>query len=106
MDNFMVIYKILSALEKAMDYDRVDICSISAEKFGISVNRLIRIWKMLAGEGYVDGISVKQSVGDDIVVLLSNPGITLKGLEYLAENPFMKKAANIAKGIKDTIPGL
>ena len=37
-------------------------------------------------------------------IVLTRPGITLKGLEYLAENSFMKKAANLAKGIKDIIP--
>lgn len=34
------------------------------------------------------------------------PRITLKGMEYLSENTFMKKAANLVKGIKDTIPGM
>lgn len=34
------------------------------------------------------------------------PVITLKGLEYLNDNTFMKKAANALKGIKDVIPGL
>ncbi|MEE1527277.1 MAG: YjcQ family protein [Blautia sp.] len=37
---------------------------------------------------------------------LYNPFITLKDLEYLEENSMMKKAAGIAKGIKDTILGL
>ncbi|WP_302804344.1 YjcQ family protein [Eubacterium callanderi] len=32
--------------------------------------------------------------------------MTLKGLEYLADNTLMKKAANILKGIKETIPEL
>lgn len=39
-------------------------------------------------------------------VSLTRPEITLKGLEYLEENTLMKKAASLAKGIKDTIPGL
>ena len=39
-------------------------------------------------------------------VALTRPEITLKGLEYLEENSLMKKAANLAKGIKETIPGL
>ena len=29
-----------------------------------------------------------------------------KGIEYLQENSMMTKAKNIAKGIKDIIPGL
>ncbi len=31
------------------------------------------------------------------------PRITLKGLEYLQENPLMEKAADLAKGIAEII---
>ena len=42
----------------------------------------------------------------DMMDLMVRPEITLKGLEYLEQNGLMKRAANIAKGIKSTIPGL
>ena len=70
----------------------------------ISENRLMKIWEMLANEGYVNGISVKYGAQGDIVVTVNNPRITLKGIEYLNENSLMKKAANIAKGIVDVVP--
>lgn len=41
MDNFTVIYKILKALEQAMDYDEFDISRISHTKLDISYQR----WK-------------------------------------------------------------
>lgn len=59
---------------------------------------------MLACEGYVAGISVKRGITGEVLVSSSNVRITLKGLEYLSENTFMKKVSNIAKGISDFIP--
>ncbi len=101
MDNFNIIYKILKELERAMDYDEFDLDRVSAERLKISQNRLMRIWAMLSKEGYVEGIGVKYGAQNDVIVSVSNPRITLKGLEYLNENSLMKKAANIAKGIKE-----
>ena len=106
MDNFNIIYKILKALEKAMDYDEFDMDMVSAERLKISENRLIKIWEMLCKEGFVEGVSIKYGVQGDVLISVSNPRITLKGIEYLHDNSFMKKAANLAKGIKDITPGL
>lgn len=106
MDNFTTLYKILKALEKAMDYDEFDVDTVSAERLKISENRLARLWEMLWREGYVDGVTVQYSAGGEVLLSLNNPRITLKGLEYLGENSLMQKAAKLAKGIKDTIPGL
>ena len=104
MDNFKIIYRILRYLEKAMDYEEVDISFISAERFNLTERRWAAIMEMLAKEKYVDGISVKRSIDGEIVLSLSNPRITLRGLEYLQENSTMKKIAGLAKGIADIIP--
>ena len=103
MDNFKAIYRILRYLEKAMDYDEPDLDRISAKELNLSEQRWTAIMKMLADEGYVDGLSVKQSLDGDVVVSISTPRITLKGLEYLQENSMMRRAANLAKGIADII---
>lgn len=103
MDNFNIIYKILKALEKAMDYDEFDMDFISAERLKITENRRIKILEMLYKEGYIEGISVKYGIQGDVVFSVSNPRITLKGIEYLNDNSFMKKAANLAKGISEII---
>lgn len=84
-----------------MDYDEIDIEQISAEMLGISQNRWINIMSMLIENGYLSGISIKQNIMGDSVLSVSNPKITLKGLEYLNDNSLMKKAAKIAKGIID-----
>lgn len=107
MDNFAIIYKILKALEKAMDYEEFDINSISAECLGISQTRWEKIIIMLAKSGYIEGVLYDQCMNDYSPHLVKPilPVITLKGLEYLSENSAMKKAANFVKGIKDTVPG-
>ena len=106
MDNFSIIYKILKALEKALDYEEFDKEIISHEKYGISYRRWERIMIMLAKEGYVDGIIFNYCVTDygPRIAEPIHPVITLKGLEYLSENSMMKKAAEIAKGIKQIVP--
>lgn len=104
MDNFSVIYRILRYLEKAMDYDEVDMDRISATTLKLSERRWTAIMEMLTAEGYIDGMSVKRTLDGDMVLSVSTPRITLKGLEYLQENSLMKKAADIAKGIADFIP--
>ena len=106
MDNFKIIYRILKALEIAMDADEFDMDMISAERLKITENRWTALMAQLVENGYVSGISVRQSIDGNKTVSVSNPVITLKGLEYLEENSLMKKAAKVAKGIKDIVPGL
>lgn len=108
MDNFSVIYKILKALEKAMDYDEFDVDQISHTRLNISYQRWEKILIMLANSGYIDGIIFDQCSGDysPHIEQPIRPAITLKGLEYLSDNTLMKKAANIAKGIKEMVPGI
>lgn len=101
MDNFKIIYRILRYLEKAMDYDEIDLAPISAEVLGLSEPRWIAIMEMMAVEGYIAGLSVQRSLSGTATISCSSPRITLKGLEYLQENSLMQKAANLAKGIID-----
>lgn len=91
-----------------MDYEEFDITKISAERLNITYTRWEKILIMLVKSGYIEGVVYDQCLSDysPHLVIPIQPVITLKGLEYLNENSFMKKAANVAKGIKDTIPGL
>lgn len=108
MDNFKVIYKILKQLEAMLDCEENNIEAISAERLGISRERWEQILIMLNDEKYIKGIVSTKSMSDNKRHICEpiEPEITLKGLEYLADNALMKKAANLAKGIKDIIPGL
>ncbi len=106
MDNFKVIYKILKILEQSMDMEEFDKASISKERLELSEPHWCRIMALIVSEGYVSGIEVWNSMDCSYPrVALVRPEITLKGLEYLEDNTVMKKIANMAKGIKDIIPG-
>ena len=105
MDNFKIIYRILKELEAAMDYQEVDVDAFSAEVLGITQERWSSIMAMLIDNGYVSGAQSRRHMrGPVMIVNRGKAEITLKGLEYLSENSLMQKAANLAKGIKETIP--
>ncbi|WP_455090044.1 YjcQ family protein [Peptoanaerobacter stomatis] len=104
MDNFMVIFKILSILESSLDDESVDMDRLSAKALNISENRLNSLLKMLSDSGYIEGVSVRSYNDGGVAVIVNNIKITLAGLEYLSENSLMKKAYNMAKGIADLIP--
>lgn len=107
MDNFKIIYKILKILEKSMDIEEFDKNAISKERLDITEARWCRIMALLASEGYMTGVEIWNSMDCEYPrVCITRPEITLKGLEYLEDNKFMKKAADIAKGIVDVIPGI
>ena len=94
MDNFKIIYKILRILEKSMDIEEFDKSSISKERLELSEARWCRIMALIVEEGYVKGVRVWNIfAGKTPSVEIISPYITLRGLEYLEENTFMKNAA-------------
>lgn len=97
MDNFRVIYRILRYLEKALDYDEPDMNCISAKTMAISERRWLSLLAMLAGENYIEVVCARESVGRKTVTSVSSVRLTLRGLEYLQENPTMKRAEAIEK---------
>lgn len=106
MDNIKIIYKILSVLERSMDYEEFDDRTISAEALGITEPRLYSILRMLLKEGLIEGIGVDVDLAGNFLISKGRPRITLKGIEYLENNSAMQRAMKMAKGIKDCIPGL
>ena len=107
MDNFKVIYKILKIMEAAMDLEEFDTKTISKEALNLTEARWCRIIAMLVNEGYITGVEVWNSFDCGYPkVALSRPEITIKGLEYLEQNSLMKRAAEMAKGIMEIVPGI
>ena len=104
MDNFKIIYKILSVLEKSMDLENVDIERISSNNLGISQQRWNKYMEMLLDAGYIKGVTIQKYVTGETNVDAEDIRITLKGLEYLSENSIMQKMYKPAKGITDLIP--
>lgn len=91
MDNFRIIFILLSTLEKAMDYPSFDVSQISAKRLGISEERWARYIEMLSDEGYIKGVNIQGFLDDGTGVNVDSIRITLKGLEYLEENTIMKQ---------------
>ena len=102
-DNFKCIYKILRALEKAMDYTKFELSQIDYHKLEISKERWARYLEMMADIGYIKGIRVYKDITGETVVDNDDIRITLKGLEYLTENSIMQRIYKATKGIKDII---
>lgn len=104
MDNFKIIYRILSTLEKSMDLEEIDTNCISAEQLKVSQERWSKYMEMLTDASYIKGVSIKKYVTGDIAVNIDEIRITLKGLEYLSENSIMQRMYKAAKGFTDLIP--
>lgn len=106
MDTFKIIYTILKYLEDCMDYSEFDPTPIEHECLEITKEKWSSIIKMMTDNGYIEGIKYKTYIHTTVpsITVYNHMSITLKGLEYLNENSTMKKLANLAKGIKETIP--
>lgn len=104
-EDFRTIYKILSILQKSMDYEVVDIRRLSADNLDITEPKRKALLCMLLKNGYVEGFQVIRYIGDPTPNIKGLEGIriTLKGLEYLEENSLMQKAARRAKGIAEVL---
>ena len=101
MDNFKAVYKILTALEKAMDLPEFDVGQIGYEALGVSKERWARYIEMMVDVGYIKGVCVKYNINGDKIVEPQDMRITLKGLEYLQENSIMAKIQKAAQGITE-----
>ena len=103
-NQFKLIYKILSILEKAMDYEEFDTHCLNHEALGISFPLWCRLMKMLVDNGYITGVSILHPMETSYPkAMLGKVEITLEGLEYLEENSLMAKAKNLAKGTLELI---
>lgn len=89
-----------------MDKEEFDDRMISAEVLKVSEARLLSVLQMLLDDGLIKGIAIDTDVSGHFIVSKGRPRLTLKGLEYLNENSMMQRAMKMAKGIKDSLPGL
>lgn len=101
MDNFKAVYKILTALEKAMDLPEFDVDQIGHEALGVSVERWARYIEMMYDVGYIKGVELHKNILGETIVNCKDMRITLKGLEYLQENSIMAKIHKAAQGIAE-----
>lgn len=87
-----------------MDLPEFDIEHIGHKRLNISQERWSRYFEMMIDTGLIKGVLLSSDITGQTVIEDQGIRITLKGLEYLQENSFMKKAYKMAKGIKDVMP--
>lgn len=102
-DNFKIIYKILSQLEKDMDRPSANVDAINYEILCISENRWLNIIEMLYRDGYIIGVMINKDIDGNKNYNCDDMAITIKGLEFLKNNSLMRKAYKAVKGITDII---
>lgn len=111
---FTAINTILRYVERQLDGTVFDAEGFTAERFGITENRFARYLSMLAESGYITGISVTDNGeptefdGDPkkyrrFDIVLDSPSITIRGMQFLAENTMLARMYRTAKNIKDIV---
>lgn len=98
MDNLKAVYRILSALKKAMDLPGFDVQQIGQEALGATHERWCRYMEMMADVGYITGVEIRRFITGETSVDAWDIRIALKGLEYPQENGIMRKLYKAAKG--------
>lgn len=87
-----------------MDLEQCSTERISAGKLKISEERWNRYMEMLYDAGYIKGVRIEKYTDGGMSLDIEEIRITLKGLEYLSENPIMQRMYKAAKGIAEFIP--
>lgn len=105
MDTFKLIYKILAKLDKHKGDETFDYYEISAKALNVSFNEWEQIMIELQRNGYIRGLVYTKAIDQKFEHICEpvQPSITLKGMEYLAENSFMAKAKEFLKIAGDFI---
>ena len=103
-DNFKTVYRILNFLKISEQYDEFDREHFTREYFDLTERQWAMTLVRMIDDGHVKGISIAFGADGHSMVSLSIPMITSKGLEHLEENSFMRKAARLAKGIREILP--
>lgn len=104
MEEFRIIYRILSILRKAMYTEEFDRSLISPEALRVNEHAWDAIMRMLVKEGYIEGVNViSYDQSPTPIIRLTDPRITLKGMQYLEENSMMQRAKGLANGIIEVV---
>lgn len=99
MKDFQIIYKILSILDKHKGDESFDYAQISAEAMKTGYNDWEQLMIEMQENGFIRGLIYSRNLNDKFPHLREPicPVITLKGMEYLAENNMMAKAKKIVE---------
>ena len=103
IDRFKVIYRILFAFEKNLDFEEFNPECTSPEVLGISRERWEKYIQMLSEKGYISGVGITTYIAGGKRIDLKDARLTLDGLVYLVENSIMQKMYRTAMEIKNIV---
>lgn len=107
-DYHVIVYQILAylyvSLKKGVKADPALLQSQS-EYLNINKSYWTYIMENLLVDGYIRGITITRPWGEDTMITdLENCQITPKGIEYVTDDRFMKKAVRFLKDVKSIVP--
>lgn len=105
MKEFQVMYKILALLKKHMGDESFEYEQISASAMKMKFAEWEQLMIELQTNGYIRGLVVSEDLSHKFphIVEPIRPVITLKGMEYLAENNMMAKAKEALRAIGEIL---
>lgn len=106
-DYYVIAYLMLSYLYECLKSGVTpDIQQIShdAPNIGIPYSYWCYILRHLRQDGYVEGVAMVKTLGDEGIKLLPGFMITPKGIEYLDENSSMAKAKDFVMKLSCLAP--
>ena len=98
MDTLEIAYKILYSLETRRNADYMGKV-IGPDALGVDQYKWLEVLQTLVDEGYVSGVSVRNTVLGETTVDVSRARISLRGAQYLQENSAMRKFAKVATNV-------
>lgn len=104
--DFTVIYKILKTLQKWRGREDFEVELISAKQMKMEYADWEQLMIELQDAGYIKGLACTQDLSDKFPHICEpiRVRIAMRGLEYMEENSFMKKAADALKAVGEFIP--
>ena len=108
-DYHVIVYQILAYLYNCLKKDiKIETKYLEAqgELFNINTQYWQFIMYNLYADGLIDGITLTKTWGEKYPLIseLENIGVTPKGIQFLTDNSFISKAAEMLKDAKSIIP--
>ena len=106
-DYFVIVYQILAylyqCLKKGVD---VDANMIAHDSPNLNINKRYWLYVIdhLSEEGLIEGVVFANTFDGRVPYEMRKCTITPKGIAYLCENSFMKRAVAFLKEVKEIIP--
>ena len=110
-DYYVIVFKILVylyAVFRGKEVFRQECYDKAIGKKNINEEYLLRIYKMMSDEGYIEKLSFTRAWGSDLIPLFdeSELKITQKGIDHIETNDKMKTAGRYLAEKADTISNL